>query len=157
MTLLGCIAIITLSLFGIGGDIALTQDYGRIGVETRYTLGMGHPNALHCMIWALMVLGMYLYRDKLKWYSYLLLIGVNVFFFLLTDSKTSLIMAFASVGYMATCQLSKTEKMQKACGIAGILVTAGSIGLSVACAKFAYHVYNYWWSIDRGIIPTLFV
>lgn len=50
ITLIGCFTIITLSLFGIGGDVALTQDYGRIGVETRYTLGMGHPNALHCMI-----------------------------------------------------------------------------------------------------------
>ncbi len=157
LTLAGCIVIITLSLFGIGGDIALTQDYGRNGVETRYTLGMGHPNALHCMIWALTVLGLYLYEEKLKWYSYLAIIGINVFFFLLTDSKTALLMVLFSVCYMAVCQFCKSETIRKACGIISILMTAGSIGISVVCAACAYHVYNYWWSIDRGPIPTLFV
>lgn len=157
ITLIGCITIISLSLIGIGGDIVLTKDYGRIGVETRYTLGMGHPNALHCMIWALSVLGMYLYKEKLKWYSYLLITGVNVFFFLLTDSKTSLLMVIASAGYMAVCQFSKSERVKKVFCIGSILASVASVILSILCAKFAYHVYNYWWSIDRGLIPTLFV
>ncbi len=157
LTLAGCIAIVTLSVVGIGGDIALTQDYGRNGVETRYTLGMGHPNALHCMIWALTVLGIYIYQEKLKWYSYLLIVGINVFFFLLTDSKTALLMVLFSVCYMAVCRFCKKEMIRKACGVISILMTAGSIGISVVCAACAYHVYNYWWSIDRGPIPTLFV
>ena len=58
VTLAGCLAIVALSVTGIYGDISLTQAYGRapaettiyIGeqeaAETRYTLGMGHPNAL---------------------------------------------------------------------------------------------------------------
>lgn len=157
ITLAGCTAIIVLSLFGIGGDIALTQDYGRNGVETRYTFGMGHPNAVHCMMWAVTVLGMYLYHEKMKWYSYLSIALLHIVFFLFTDSKTSLIMVIASVGYMAVYGLVKSEKVKKLCGVLGMLMTAGSIGISVLCAIFAYHVYNYWWSIDRGIIPTLFV
>ena len=53
LTLAGCMVIMLLSLTGIMGTVALTQDYGRGSVETRYTLGMGHPNALHCMVWTL--------------------------------------------------------------------------------------------------------
>ena len=50
MTLAGCLALILLSLFGILGTVSLTQDYGRGSVETRYVLGLGHPNALQCMV-----------------------------------------------------------------------------------------------------------
>ncbi len=157
MTLAGCLAIITLSLFGFGGDIALTQDYGRNGVETRYTLGMGHPNALHCMFWALTVLGLYLYGEKIKWYGYFVIAGLNVSLFLLTDSKTGFLMTLFSVVYTAVIYLGKSNSFKKFCSIASILVTAASIGLSVICAAGAYHVYNYWWSIDKGFIPTLFV
>jgi len=157
MTMVGCIVIITMSLLGIGGDIALTQDYGRGSVETRYTLGMGHPNSLHCMIMVLSLLGMYLYQEKLRWYSFLAVVVMNIFFFLLTDSKTSILMIFFAVGYLSVCQYSKEERIKKLCGVMSFLLTAGSIAISVLCAHYAYHIYNYRWSIDRGPIPTLFV
>ena len=72
VTLAGCLAIVALSVTGIYGDISLTQAYGRapaettiyIGeqeaAETRYTLGMGHPNALSCMFFMLTAGGLYL-------------------------------------------------------------------------------------------------
>ena len=44
-------------------------------METRYTLGMGHPNALHCMLWLVVVLAVYCYADRLKWYSYAAFLG----------------------------------------------------------------------------------
>lgn len=157
LTMIGCIAIITLSLLGVGGEIALTQDYGRGSVETRYTLGMGHPNSLHCMIMALSVLGMYLYQEKLKWYSYLAVVAMNLFFFLLTDSKTSVLMVFFAVGYLGVCQYGKGEKIKKFCGIMSFLLTAGSIAVSVFCAHYAYYIYNHRWGIDRGPVPSFFV
>ena len=46
MTFVGCIGIMLLSLMGIGGAVVVTQDYGHGSVERRYSLGMGHPNAL---------------------------------------------------------------------------------------------------------------
>lgn len=156
MTLTGCVAIILLSIVGIGGAVSLTQDYGRGSVETRYTLGMGHPNALQCMVWALTVLGLYLYGEKLRWYSYLCLLAVNLFFFLLTDSKTGMLVALFSIFYAGIMRFVKSDKIKKYFSVAGLLATVESIVLSVVAAASAHHVYNYDWSIDRGQVPAFF-
>ncbi len=149
MTLTGCMIIILLSVTGIYGAVSLTQEYRLDGVETRYTLGMGHPNALQCMVWALTTLGLYLYGEKMKWYHYLLTMLVNIFFFLLTDSKTGLLVTVFTVVivYMTT---EKKHKIVSKLGAAiGIATTAFSVGISVVIAGNAYRVYNYVWNNDR--------
>lgn len=156
LTVSGCMLLMLLSLLGIGGVVSLTQDYGRGSVETRYTLGLGHPNALQCMIWALTVLALYLYAEKLRWYGYLVMLLVNVFFFLLTDSKTGMLVAIFSVFYAGMMKLIKKDKLKKIMAVGGMLITAGCIGLSVMAAASAQHVYNYDWSIDRGKIPSFY-
>ena len=150
MTLTGCLIIMFLSFFGIGGGLALTQDYGRGSVETRYTLGMGHPNALQCMVWALTVLVLYLYGEKWKWYGYVAALAVNTGFFFLTDSKTSLAAAVFAVGFTWIICKCKGEKIIKLCGIGSILVTVGSIILSTVVACKAHYVYEYDWGIDKS-------
>lgn len=150
MTLTGCLIIMFLSFFGIGGGIALTQDYGRGSVETRYTFGMGHPNALQCMVWALTVLVLYLYGEKWKWYGYVAALAVNTGFFFLTDSKTSLAAAVFAVGFIWIICKCKGEKIIKLCGIGSILVTVGSIILSILVACKAHYVYEYDWGIDKS-------
>lgn len=97
VTLVGCMTLILLSVTGIYGAISLTAEFGDRQIQTRYTLGMGHPNALHCMIWMLMMLGMYLYENKMKWYHFLSLFVVNILLYMLTDSNTGMIMAAVSV------------------------------------------------------------
>ena len=156
ITLIGTLLIVILSMFGVGGAIAHTQYYGREGttVETRYSFGMGHPNALHCMIWSLSVLYLYLYGATAKWQGYLAVAAINLFSFILTDSKTGLLVSVFSVLYATIYRFVKTEWVKKICSLAGIIVTAGCIGISVYFANQAYHVYNYDWSIDRGPIPT---
>lgn len=93
VTLAGCVAIILLSVTGIYGVTSVHADYGRGATgeqlfETRYTLGMGHPNALHCMIWMLIALATYCYADKMKWYHYVLFMLVNFAFYSLSNSNT---------------------------------------------------------------------
>ena len=107
MTLTGCLFIMLLSFFGVGGGMALTQDYGRGSVETRYTFGMGHPNALQCMVFALTILALYLYGEKWKWYGYAATLAVNIGFFFLTDSKTSFFVAVFAVLYTGLYQLTQ--------------------------------------------------
>lgn len=150
MTLTGCLLIMFLSFFGVGEGLALTQDYGRGSVETRYTLGMGHPNALQCMVWALTVLALYLYGEKWKWYGYVAALAVNTGFFFLTDSKTSLAAAVFAVGFTWIICKCKGEKIIKLCGIGSILVTVGSIILSTVVACKAHYVYEYDWGIDKS-------
>lgn len=97
VTMIGCIVLMLLAVTGIYGDISRTTDYGRGGLETRYTLGMGHPNAFHCMIFMVMALGMYLYADVMKWYHYVLLLVLNFITYLLSDSNTGMLLATAMI------------------------------------------------------------
>lgn len=90
-TAAGCIALAVLSMTGIFGTLRLTMDFGRGGVETRWCIGMGHPNALHCMAAMLIIFGLYIWQEKMQWYSYLLLFLFNGGLFFLTRSNTGLL------------------------------------------------------------------
>ncbi len=156
LTLAGCLVIICLSVTGIYGGISLTQDYGRGSVETRYTLGMGHPNALQCMVWSLSILGLYLYGMTIKWWHYLILLAVNAFFFFLTDSRTSLIVTLYAIGLIFLVTWKPNILIQKIINWIGIITAVGSIGVSILVAANAYRVYDYVWYDDRSPVTMVF-
>ena len=62
LTTAGCLLLVFLSVTGIYGGLALETDFGRGYRQVRYCLGLGHPNALHCMFMMLVLLGLYLYH-----------------------------------------------------------------------------------------------
>ncbi|MDD6072022.1 MAG: hypothetical protein PUC12_14615 [Clostridiales bacterium] len=157
MTLVGCGLLIFLSLTGIYGDVSLTQEYGRGGVETRYTLGMGHPNALQCMVWALTVLGLYLYGKKMKWYHYGLIVIINFFFFLLTDSKTSFLVTLFTVMIAFVISLKKNKWIQKISIWICFGVTIVSIVISVVIAGNAYRLQRHAEGQDSSFVTMLLV
>ena len=145
MTLAGCVGIMLLSVTGIYGAMMLTQDYGRGGIETRYVLGMGHPNALQCMVWMIASLGMYLYHTKWKWFHYATVWVVNLLFFFLTDSKTSMaIITVAAVLFLIADHLC-TKWGKQLFSAANITAVIGSIILSVFAAKDAMCLWDYFW------------
>ncbi len=155
-TLSGCILIMLLSVTGIYGAVSLTQDYGRGSVETRYTLGMGHPNALHCMVWALTTLMLYLYGEKMKVYHYVVVLLVNVGFFLLTDSRTSLLVTVFTLVLCYLLANNKFEKLSRLSAVAGVFLTVMSVLGSVVIAGNAYRVYYYVWCGDRSPVTMFF-
>ena len=149
VTLIGCLAIVALAVTGIYGDISLTQAFGREGAEVarytgealeaekRYTLGMGHPNALFCMFLMLMTLGVYVYFDKMKWYSYLFLMLLNVGAYALTESRTG--MLIGAIFLVGACVLTYCKYLREKAFvyICGLLVFALCIGFSVDAAIYA--------------------
>lgn len=166
VTLIGCVAIVVLSVTGIYGEISLTQVYGRegtqtarytgevLGTQTRYTLGMGHPNALFCMFLMLTALGIYVYFDKMKWYFYLFLMMLNVGIYVLTDSRTGMIITtIFLVGAFALtyCRFLREKAFTYVCGL---LVFVLCIGFSVDAAACAVKVreanYNAYFYNDPG-------
>lgn len=151
VTLTGCLVLMLLSLFGVLGTISLTRDYGRGSVETRYVLGLGHPNALQCMVCVLTMLGMYLYYAKWKWYYYVLTILVNVFFFLLTDSKTGFLVSAGAVFLFFIASKMKNKVLTGIFAAGNAAVFAGSIVISVMSAKDAMCLWDYYWwdKMDR--------
>ena len=156
MTLTGCLLIMFLSFFGVGGGLALTQDYGRGSVETRYTLGMGHPNALQCMVFALTVLALYLYGEKWKWYGYVAALAVNTGFFFLTDSKTSFLVAVFAIFYTGMYQFIQRKIIKIICNVVGKLLVTGSIVFSIFISWTAHYVYEYDWEIDTSSKAAFF-
>ncbi len=149
MTLVGCGIIILLSVTGIYGAVSLTQDYGRGSVETRYTLGMGHPNALQCMVWALTTLGLYLFAERMKWLHYLLVLAVNLFFFLLTDSKTAFLVTVLVIVLTGLLINRKSKIIAGLCAASGILLTVASVTGSVFIAANAYRIYLHIWHYNN--------
>lgn len=159
VTLTGCMAIVLLAVTGIYGDMALTIDYGGSvnpydiynGVavakeETRYVLGMGHPNAVSCMFFMLVALGVYVYFEKIKWYGYVLLMLLNLGVYKLSDSKTG--MLIISIFLLGACLVKYVKILQekKALYICGALVFALCIGFSIDAAIQAQTVRDAKWS-----------
>lgn len=154
VTLAGCVAIVLLAVTGIYGDMGLTADYGRkwdvfygqTTVETRYTLGMGHPNALSCMFLMLLAMGIYGYAERLKWYVYLFLMLFNVGMYILTDSKTSMLIAtllLLASFVMTYCRFFREKKISYLCGF---LVFLLCVGFSVDASANALQVREAWFN-----------
>ena len=162
VTAAGCMGIILLSVTGIYGAMSLSQDFGRgvsayeiyegaVGmVETRYTLGMGHPNALSCMFLMVCVMGVYAYFEQLKWYGYLFLLFLNVGVFWLTDSKTSMLITAAFL--VGACVMKYARRLQERnyVYLLGGLLFLLCVGFSVDAAAGAVNVRQAEWSRHYG-------
>lgn len=131
-TLTGCLAIVLLSLTGIVGAVSVTGHFRGGGIEeTRYCLGMGHPNALHCMFFSVLVLGMAIYHEKIKWYTYVLLMLLNLGVFWLTDSRTGMLMSAAAIVLSAFLYYAKRLREKKLLYILSIVFVICCVLLTV--------------------------
>ena len=135
-TTAGSALLFLLSVLGIYGTVAQEMTY-RVETEVRYCFGMGHPNAFHCMMLAIMWLGIYCYHEKLKWYSYGILGICQVVLFFFTKSKTGLLMAIGSL--LLTVILIYGKKLQEkpVVYLLGIAVVVGAVVLSVLMAVYS--------------------
>ena len=151
VTLAGCLVIAAASLFGIFGEISVTQTYETAGApDTRFTLGFGHPNTLYCMVWVLMLLGMYVYSERMKWYIYLCLaIGCFGIFFL-TKTATGILIALFSL--VLTAMFQYLPKLRESKVIQGLSLVgyAVCIIVSVLGAANANRVLDYNWGLDTS-------
>lgn len=154
VTFAGCMAVIFLSVTGIYGEVSLTVDFGRDldayarqgAVETRYTLGMGHPNALSCMFLMLSALGIYVFSDRMKWYFYLFLMLLNIGVYALTDCKTGMLITTLLICAAVLLTYSKTIRGKKIIYLCGLLVFLLCLGYSVDGAAHAKTIRKAYWN-----------
>ncbi|MCH5261474.1 MAG: hypothetical protein J1F42_01015 [Lachnospiraceae bacterium] len=161
VTLLGCLAIILLAVTGIYGEMTSTQVFGHVGrdeldaaryytgepvYETRYTLGMGHPNALSCMFFMLVALGIYAWFERMKWYDYLFIMLLNIGVYALTDSRTGLLITSLFLAGACAVTYSKLLREKIFIYICGLLVFVLCIGFSVDAAVCAQRVRDLQWN-----------
>lgn len=146
-TLSGCMILVLLSVSGIYGGVALVADFGRGYVQTRYCLGIGHPNALHCMFLMLLSLGLYLYNDRMKWYYYTILFLLNYGLFALTDSNTGMLMSICVIAGAVVVRYWKSLRRQAWVYGAGALVFLFCVLFSVMVADSRVaQPSNYWFA-----------
>ena len=83
-----------LSIFKITGQLEITQNFGRGGVETRYCFGYHHPNQWAHVVFLILLFGALAFWERLDWKRILLLAGVNVVSYVLAASRTAMICGF---------------------------------------------------------------
>lgn len=134
-TLLGSVIIILLSLFGVYGDVSITTLFRGGGIEeTRFCLGMGHPNALHCMFLVTLILGLAVYDKYLKWYSYVVAFVLNILLYLLTDSRTSVAITAVAILLAVFMHYAKRWRERKIIYILAILFLVACVVFSIFIA-----------------------
>lgn len=101
ITLAGSVILFVLAASGTFGAMTMTANFGRGPspgiVETRYCFGMGHPNAFHCMLYMMIVVCLYIYIDKMRWYHFVLLFLTNIITYHYTDSNTAMYVIIATI------------------------------------------------------------
>lgn len=148
MTTAGCLLLVILSVTGIYGGLALEANFGRGYTQVRYCFGLGHPNALHCMFMMLVLLGLYLYNEKAKWYVYAILFAMNYALYLLTDSNTGMLVTFCGIFGAVVIRYWKGLKERKWIYLAGIAAFLFCVGFSALAAdrrvaKPNYNTYQF--------------
>lgn len=139
----GCMLLVILSLIGILGTVSVTGVFRGDMVETRYCLGMGHPNALHCMFFMLVLLFLYLYAESMKKYWFAVLFAMNIGMFSLTGSKTGMMVtAFAIVVSALLVCIPRLQQAPFAYGMTAILLLVCT-GIAWIAAAFSEKVPYY--------------
>ena len=152
-TLAGCVIIMFLSVTGIYGAVFQEAVYRTEfawtpGIlEKRFTFGMGHPNAFHCMMLVITWLGIYCYFNKIRWYSYLLISVGHMVIFYFTDSKTGMIMSMITmIVVLITLRVRRSEYLY----VGAMVIILGAVGLSIFMAWYSQDILNdpVWYKID---------
>ena len=125
-SVLGCLGLVGLAFAGIQGHLYQTYDYGH-GVETRWDLGLGHPNSLHCMAAMLLIFGLYLY----------VLLGVgNVLLYGLTRSNTAFAISMLALMLSLILHYGKKLAAGNAVYFLGEFFLFGGLLFSVFCGIY---------------------
>ncbi|MCR5657666.1 MAG: hypothetical protein K6G06_09415 [Butyrivibrio sp.] len=160
VTLAGFLGIAMCAALGAFGNLSLTYDYGRkAGVETRYVLGFGHPNALHGALFAVIILFIYVIEKRrptvsgigrLVTYAGALLL--NVFMFFLTDSRTGLVINCFAILMAIVLHYAQGLRKARFTYIAGSAVVAFCVAFSVWAAAISAHAkdkHSFYKKLDK--------
>ena len=134
-SVLGCLGLVGLAFAGIQGHLYQTYDYGH-GVETRWDLGLGHPNSLHCMAAMLLIFALYLFEKRMKLYLYVLLGVGNVLLYGLTRSNTAFAISMLALMLSLILHYGKKLAAGNAVYFLGEFFLFGGLLFSVFCGIY---------------------
>ena len=148
-TLGGSLVLILLSVTGIFGRVSIYARFRGGGyMETRYCLGMGHPNGLQCMVLMITLMILYLNFEKIngKWLFGLLLLNSGVFY--LTVSRFGYVSAIFALLYTMGLKWSEKKGKRNAVMAVSLMAFVSCIAVSFACAARENISPPFWWNLS---------
>lgn len=140
-----------LSIAGILGTVfEVSEGFGVKEGSFRMCLGVGNSNALACMLWALMTLGIYLYHERFRLWHYGVLGAFSLLVYWATLCRTVVLVMLATVALAAV--LSSVKELQSTMWVymCGILMFLAGIAFS------AYAAYiSDWYSFMPKWVGTV--
>ncbi len=135
-TLAGMAVLAVLAFAGVLGEVYdAGGGYGFKTETTRLCLGVGNSNALACMLWALMTLGIYLYHKRLRLWHYVCLLVFSVLVYMMTVTRTALLVMVATVFLAMLVHYFPKFGQAKLLYLAATLFVLAEVGFSVYAAK----------------------
>lgn len=136
VSMISLLLVVVFSIFGIGGELTATADYGRGTVETRWCLGFNHANNLHGTVWYVVALGILVIKEKFRWYHAILLTILNLVLFQLTSSRTGMLVTQIMIlGALCYTYWPRVTELRCVYWFGGI-VTAFLVFISIYSAAF---------------------
>ncbi len=154
-TLAGLTVLAALAFAGVLGEVwDAGAGYGSKEGVARLCLGVGNSNALACMIWALMTLGLYLWQNRLKIRHFALLFLLTWLTYAATRTRTALLVMAGTI--LLAALFTYGENLRRAAWIylAGIGAVLAGVGFSVYAAYISdwYEFLPGWVvKIDRAL------
>lgn len=148
VTLVGVFILMMLSAFDVLGWNYVESDFdgdGPEGVMRRYCFGLGHPNALHCMYFCLILLAVYLYFEKITYVGYALIIVSNIILYCFTESKTGVIIVMFTICTALFFKIYEKGRFQKRVYISGVFILLAMVCISILDAIYGWNalIFKY--------------
>lgn len=142
--LLGMLILAVLAGTGVLGTTTVVKEFADSEAEVTFCFGMGNANSFHCMFFALIILGLYIYAEKAKWWIYITLLIANVGMFFLTGCKTATVVGTIAILVLWITRNKNSRTLSIICSAVSVLSIALSIlGASVATrVRDSYYGYS---------------
>ena len=157
------LAFAILSAFGVYGSFSITQNF-RHTPETRYCFGFFHPNGFSMFYLKFILLGLYLYADRMKLGLLLVLSFVLSFPLFLSDSKMVLICYLFAYVLSIITKFLKGKDVSKllliisafiVCVILGLVVTTAFIDEGSITIGNPQNLWDYFNDITSGRLYSM--
>ena len=140
VTLASTVIIAFFSFFSISGPLVDIRNYGRGGVETRYSFGFNHANNIHSILWYLLVLMLLIKKNVNGIVGGILLTLANIGLYCLTLSRTGLLITEMLIIGSVWLYYYPFKKINILLYIFSDAFYFGCIGLTVHSAKNSINV-----------------
>lgn len=149
--LAGTLALMVMSLTGILGWNYIEADFnGDLpgGYARRYCFGMGHPNALHCMFYMIVMAAAMAFWDRINYFLVAVLFVSNIGLYFLTHSKSAAAMSAVVLIFWVVMNKRTMSRFWSVSGVLGLIAAnilsmiAVHIGWSIPLVKRIDDFFN---------------